>query len=96
MHTVLIVDDEPVVREGLMYIIDWEKEGFTIIDTASNGNEGLGKIRALQPDLVLTDVRMPELDGIGMVKEAKKNGYHNEFLIYWVILILLMRKKPFV
>lgn len=81
MHTVLIVDDEPVVREGLMYIIDWEKEGFTIIDTASNGAEGLEKIRDLQPDLVLTDVRMPELDGIGMVKEAKKNGYHKEFLI---------------
>lgn len=81
MHTVLIVDDEPIVREGLAYIIEWEKEGFKIVGDARNGREGMEKILELQPDLVLTDVRMPVLDGIGMVEEAKDRGLNKEFLI---------------
>jgi two-component system response regulator YesN len=72
MHKVLIVDDEPIVREGLQYIIDWKKNGFEIAGTAENGEEGLRKIETLHPDLVITDIRMPGLTGLEMVEKAKK------------------------
>ena len=81
MHTVLIVDDEPVVREGLAYIIDWQAAGFEIIGSASNGLEGLEKIKEFLPDVVLTDVKMPEMDGIEMVRFACENGLRREFII---------------
>lgn len=81
MHTVLIVDDEPVVREGLAYIIDWQAAGFEIIGSASNGQEGLEQIKKLQPDVVLTDVKMPEMDGIEMVRFACENDLRREFII---------------
>lgn len=45
MHTVLIVDDEPIVREGLAYIIDWQAAGFEIIASASDGLEGIEMIK---------------------------------------------------
>ena len=63
MHTVLIVDDEPIVREGLAYIIDWQAAGFEIIASASDGLEGIEMMKRYKPDVVLTDVQMPEMDG---------------------------------
>lgn len=81
MHTVLIVDDEPIVREGLAYIIDWEAAGFEIVASASDGLEGIEMIKHYQPDVVLTDVQMPEMDGIEMVRYACNNGLRREFII---------------
>lgn len=81
MHTVLIVDDEPIVREGLAYIIDWQAAGFEIIGSASDGLEGIEMIRKYQPDVVLTDVQMPEMDGIEMVRYACSHGLRREFII---------------
>ncbi|KAF1290776.1 response regulator [Candidatus Enterococcus leclercqii] len=74
MKTVLIVDDEEVIRTGLTYIIDWQQYGYERIETAENGVEGLQKISQLQPDLVITDIRMPEMDGLDMIQAAKKQG----------------------
>ena len=81
MYKVLIVDDEPIVREGLEWIIEWEKYNYQIVDTAENGREGLEKIRLLQPDLVVTDIRMPEINGIEMVRQARKEGFDCECII---------------
>lgn len=74
MKTVLIVDDEEVIRTGLTYIIDWQQYGYEKITTAENGIEGLQKIMQLQPDLVITDIRMPVMDGLDMIQAAKKQG----------------------
>lgn len=81
MYTVILVDDEPVVREGLEYIIDWEKEDFKIIGSASNGIEGLKEIEEKQPDLVITDIKMPGLNGLEMVEKAKKCNGDTKFII---------------
>lgn len=81
MHTVLIVDDEPIVREGLAYIIDWQAAGFEIIASASDGLEGIEMMKRYKPDVVLTDVQMPEMDGIEMVRYACENGLRREFII---------------
>ena len=81
MYKVLIVDDEPIVREGLEFIIDWQDFGFTIIDNAENGRICIEKIHSLNPDLVITDVRMPGIDGIEMIKKIRNKGIDTHFII---------------
>lgn len=78
---VLIADDESVVLEGLQYIIDWEKLGFSICSLAKNGEEALEKILNIQPDLVLLDIRMPKLTGTEIVRIAREKDFHGHFII---------------
>jgi CheY-like chemotaxis protein len=68
--TVLIVDDDKMVRQTLADAL--AAKGFTI-ELASNGREGLKKATESHVDLVLTDVRMPEMDGLEMVEEIRKD-----------------------
>lgn len=75
MLRVLIVDDEPIVRQGLKCLIDWEEYGFTICGEASDGSDGLNKLLELKPDLAMVDIKMPNIDGIEMVRKAKERGY---------------------
>jgi two-component system, response regulator YesN len=68
MLKVIMVDDEIQIRKGLKWKVDWDEEGFVIAGEASNGKEALQVIEEVMPDLVLTDVRMPVLDGMQLVK----------------------------
>jgi DNA-binding NarL/FixJ family response regulator len=63
MTTVVLADDQDLVREGLRMMIDAEPD-ITVSGEARNGNEALARVRELDPDVVLMDVRMPDLDGI--------------------------------
>ena len=72
MYSVILVDDEPIVREGMEYIINWSEEGFEVIGSAENGLSGLKMIEEKNPDLVITDVKMPGLDGLKMIEKAKQ------------------------
>lgn len=76
-----IADDEMDVREGLKYLIDWEKLGFSFCGEGKNGEETLQDILRLQPDLVLLDIRMPRLSGLEVVKRAKEADFPGKFLI---------------
>ncbi|WP_334075266.1 response regulator transcription factor [Paenibacillus sp. A14] len=67
MIKVLIVDDEPKLREGLRTFIDWNAYGYTVVDTAANGNEALEKYKLHSPDLVIADIRMPGMDGLQLI-----------------------------
>lgn len=78
---VLIIDDEPNVREGLRKIISWEEKGFKICGEGIDGQDGLEKILLLKPDLVLVDIKMPGLMGIEVIEEAKKAGFRGRFII---------------
>ncbi|MFZ5351716.1 MAG: response regulator transcription factor [Bacillota bacterium] len=71
MFKVLIVDDEAVIRKGLKNIIDWKSLECDVCGEASDGVEGQAKIKALQPDIIITDINMPEVDGLNMIKETK-------------------------
>src|SRR5699024_2665785 len=81
MLKVLFVDDEPLIREGMASVIDWEKYGYQVIGFAENGKIGLEKIRANHPDLVFVDIQMPGLNGIEMVSQAKKEGISSKFVV---------------
>ncbi len=73
MIKTLIVEDEELIRQGMVYTIDWQGMGAEIVGEASTGQEGLKKIKELRPDLVITDIKMPLMDGITMVEEALKD-----------------------
>ncbi|GMQ63622.1 response regulator transcription factor [Vallitalea maricola] len=64
---VLIVDDEKIVREGLQKYVDWEKYNMNVIGTAESGNMALDIVNNGNVDLVITDIYMPELDGIELI-----------------------------
>ncbi|HBF75526.1 MAG TPA: DNA-binding response regulator [Lactobacillus sp.] len=68
MIKVLIVDDHELLRAGLKLIFETAAD-IEVVGTAADGQNGLEKIRALKPDLVLTDIRMPKLDGIALIKQ---------------------------
>jgi two-component system, response regulator YesN len=80
---VLIVDDEPMIREGLQLIIPWEEYGFHIIDTASSGTEGLKKYNQYQGkiDVMVVDIQMPGMDGLRLIEEIRKTNQHLHFII---------------
>jgi len=67
-----LVDDEIYARKGLRNLIDWEACGFTVLDEADNGEDALLLIQSLKPDLVITDIRMPVLDGLELIRLAKE------------------------
>lgn len=81
MLGVLIVDDELLMRIGLKSIIHWEDEGFTILGEAGNGREALELARTHQPDLIITDIKMPVMDGLEMIREARRMNMGGQFVI---------------
>lgn len=68
MYKILIVDDEIIVRKGIKKKIDWSSLGFEVIGEASNGREALDIAEKNAPDVILTDIKMPIMDGIEMTK----------------------------
>lgn len=68
MFSVIIVDDEEFVRNGIKNTICWNQLGFDVIGTAENGLAALNLIKLNPPHVILTDVKMPEMDGIELIK----------------------------
>lgn len=64
LYKVMIVDDEEEIRLGIIKKIKWEDYGFVIVGDAENGQEALEKAEKLQPDVIMTDIRMPFMDGL--------------------------------
>jgi DNA-binding NarL/FixJ family response regulator len=71
--TVLIADDQALVRGGLRLIVD-AQDDMQVVGEAENGTEAISQARELEPDVVLMDIRMPELDGIAATRELAANG----------------------
>lgn len=67
MYSVLLVDDEPWAIEGLQMFVDWEGLGFRICGVCENGAEALSAARELMPDVIVTDIRMPQMDGLELI-----------------------------
>ena len=72
MFSVIIADDEPWAIFGLTKLIDWESQGFSIAATAQDGIEALELIERLKPDLLISDIRMPGLDGLEVVRKLRE------------------------
>ncbi|MBR6527130.1 MAG: response regulator [Lachnospiraceae bacterium] len=74
MLKILVVDDESVVRRGIMLGVDWASMGCVVVGEASNGKEGLDAVERYNPNVIITDVRMPHMDGIEMMAELRRRG----------------------
>ena len=72
MLKVLIVDDESMVRKGIVLGFDWAAD--CVIGRATNGEERLAAVEAYNPNLIITDVRMPRMDGLEMLSELRRRG----------------------
>lgn len=79
--TLLIVDDEAEIRSGLRSIIPWEDYSISVIGTAASGAEALDKIRYYEPDIVITDIQMPGMSGLDLVRRAKEEQFDCSFVI---------------
>ncbi len=77
---ILIADDHPVVREGLITMIKREP-GFKVVGEAANGVEALSKAKELKPDVVLMDLRMPEMDGVEAIRQISSAEPNIKFII---------------
>ncbi len=79
--TLLIVDDEAEIRSGLRNIISWEEYSISVIGTAASGAEALDMIRYYEPDIVITDIQMPGMNGLDLVRRAREEQFDCSFVI---------------
>ncbi len=76
----MIVDDHTVVRDGLASILE-RQEDFQVVGQASNGLEAVERVPALQPDVILMDLRMPELDGVEAMRRIHSERPETRFIV---------------
>lgn len=69
--TILVADDEPELLDAVCRLIDWESIGFRLVGRAGNGLDALQLVEELQPDFLLTDIRMPFISGTALTRQAK-------------------------
>lgn len=81
MYKVLVVDDEPAIRQGLLKIVDWDALGFRVVGDVSNGRKAVTLHKELSPDLIVIDIRMPGMDGLQAIHEIRKTDGDCQFLI---------------
>src|SRR5690349_6830083 len=81
MYQVLIVDDEPMIREGLCSLIPWHQYGFRVQGTAKNGKEALQLYQRLKPDVIIVDIRMPEMGGLELIHTIRETDSTIRFII---------------
>lgn len=77
---VLLVDDDPLVRAGLSMMLSGA-EGLKVVGEASDGAEGVEAIATLSPDVVLMDIRMPELDGLAAIERLRERGLETDVIV---------------
>lgn len=72
MYTILLVEDEEAVRHSIKDLTPWQEYGFSVMGEASNGMEALEIISETMPDVIITDIRMPYMDGIQFIQEVRE------------------------
>ena len=80
-YNVVIIDDEPWTREAVRGLGDWDKLGLVIAGEASDGEFGLEIIKSIKPEIVITDISMPNMNGIQLISKIKELGIECEFII---------------
>ncbi|NLO40020.1 MAG: response regulator [Ruminiclostridium sp.] len=75
MYKVVLVEDEDILRKGIKHSVPWEQYLCVVVGEARNGVEGKELILSLSPDIVITDINMPVMDGLQMIAETKDRSY---------------------
>lgn len=82
LYSIILVDDEEEVRKSIIKQIDWESAGFEVVGDAENGEDGLEKIELLEPNVVLTDIRMPYMDGLTLTEKIRQRYPSTKVVIF--------------
>lgn len=83
MIRVLVADDHPVVREGLVAMLETQDD-IQVVGAAATGTEALALVRRTEPDVVLLDLAMPEVDGVAVLRELRATGARTRVIIFTV------------
>ena len=81
MYKLILVDDEEDVREGLLDEIAWKEHGFDVVDKAENGREATELIERYHPDVVVTDIHMPFMNGLELAEWIRNHYPHTKIII---------------
>lgn len=81
MYRLMIVDDEPIIRRGLLNFIQWESIDCNVVDLAIDGVDAIEKLKTLNIDIVISDIKMPEVNGIELAKHIYENYPHIKLII---------------
>lgn len=81
MFKVLIIDDEPIIRQGLKNIINWKEFDCEVCGEAADGLKGLELLKTHMPDIIITDIRMPQIDGLTMISSIKDTVPYTKIII---------------
>ena len=81
MYQVLIVEDEEIIRKGLVYGIPWSDMDCCVVGEAANGVEGVQQINKLNPDIVIVDINMPVKDGLEMLRETISSHHFSSVIL---------------
>ena len=81
-YTLLLVDDEEEVIQIIIKKMDWEALGFSVVGHASNGVKALEMVEEYQPDVVMTDIKMPYMDGIELTRQIKERYPEIKILVF--------------
>ena len=82
LYRVMLVDDEEDVRQAIARKIDWEEIGFEVVASAENGQEALELQARVHPDVVMTDIKMPFMDGLTLTRKLKENRKNTKVIIF--------------
>ncbi|MCR5233721.1 MAG: response regulator [Lachnospiraceae bacterium] len=81
MYRVMLVDDEPLILRGMSVVIDWEKKGFEIVKSAANGVEAYEYLKNNKVDLIIADIKMPEMNGLELIRRIREEGLSDAFYV---------------
>lgn len=81
MYRIMIVDDEPLILAGITSLLAWEEHDCRIVGKGGNGLQALAKMEELHPDIIITDIKMPAMDGITFMKEVRKRDSATAFIL---------------
>lgn len=81
MIKVLVVEDEEMIRKGIVLTVNWEALDCKVVGEAANGLEGLEAVKRLNPELIITDIKMPQMDGIEMLQKLREMGNNTHVII---------------
>ena len=81
MIKVLVVEDEEMIRKGIVLTVNWESLDCKVVGEAANGLEGLEAVKRLNPELIITDIKMPQMDGIEMLQKLREMGNNTHVII---------------